>query len=121
MSDLMRLTDGMDTIDFAPAIGYDNPKEKREHVHIALDGTRFSYVYSRMERQEIPIVSMGSTDADLINGWWEFNNAVDFYPDYANTPGTFYSVDLVNEDQPLQMEPPFWADKYMGTIIVREV
>lgn len=123
MSDevLMRFTDGMDTVDLAPAPGYESPKDKRQHNHISLDGTRYGYTWSRNEKHEIPVVGMLKVDADFINLWWDNNTSVDFYPDYLNDDQTFYSIDFVNEDRPLQMEEPFWANLYTGTIIVREV
>lgn len=117
---LLRLTDDVDTVDFSPAPGYDIPERRRRSVHEARDGTVYIYEWGNKELYEVPITLMPTADRAKIETWWQSRTLVKFYPDYVNSPATYVSVRIMNEDNPLQMAYPFFDENYSGTLILRE-
>lgn len=117
---LMRLTDDVDTVDFSPAPGYDIPERRPRSVHEARDGTVYIYEWGNKELYEVPITLMPTADRAEIEIWWQSRTLVKFYPDYVTSPGTYVSVRIMNEDNPLQMAYPFFDENYSGTLILRE-
>lgn len=117
---LMRLKVDTDTVDFDPGKGYDAPDDLEVTQVKALDGTLYSYTRYHKEQYEVPLDEISSSDAALINGWWEDKEEVTFYPDYASYPAVTVSVKIINAEKPMQHDYPNW-DLYAGELILREV
>lgn len=120
MADVMKLTDGSDTVNFSPLDGYDNPGAQRVSIHEAKDGTLYVYTWGQKSRYEPPINNISSTDAEQLNVWWAAKTQLTFYPDLENDPSGTVSVRIINEERPMQMMFLTWANKYEGTLILRQ-
>ena len=118
MADKMRLTDGVNTVDFSPRPGYDAPEDRRRSVHKALDGTLYIYEWSNKQSYNIPVSNIDSTDTGYIESWWQDTDELTFTPDLGS-PGTTYTIQIVNSTSPLQKMFPHW-DIYEGELILRE-
>ena len=122
MADVMRLTDGVDTIDFNPRItGYRRPDLYFQTHNEALDGTL--YIYERgspKQFHEVPVVNISSANAVILNGWCEDKTSLTFTPDLTGAPGTTKTVRIVNQSRPLQIMPIQWSSNYQGTLMIRE-
>jgi len=117
----MSLTDGVDTVNFSPREGYEVPEERKRSIHRTLDDTLYIYEWGHKGRYEIPVFNISSTDKEHIETWWQGMTKLTFVPDKINAPGTSISVRIINEDKPLQMIYPKWADIYEGNLILRQV
>ena len=118
---VMKLTDGINTVEFSPRKGYEIPEERRRSIHRTLDGTLYIYEWGQKGKYEIPLVGISKTDKEQIETWWQNITKLTFYPDLVDSPGTSLSVRIINEERPLQMMAPLWNEKFEGTLILREV
>ena len=117
----MRLTDGVDTINFNPGFGLIEPHAFSEDTSRSLSGKEYRYRWFKKRRWEIPLKNVAKVVADQLNTWRDANEELSFYPDMTNDPTTFYSVTIQNTENPLAaMETPNWATKYAGVLILAE-
>lgn len=121
MAGTMRLTDGGDTIDFSPVLGYDSPYARREAVHITLNGTRYTHKWNQKERHEVPLINISQANRDIFYTWWDDKTALTFTPDLDGAPGTTLSVRLMNPAFPLQLFNLASFDTYAGALVIVEV
>lgn len=116
---LMRLTDGVDTVNFDPGAGYDAPGGDRTVIHEVLSGKHYIYKRSTKGRWEVPIIAIIESDKDIIEAW-RLTDDLTWYPDYDNEPGTSFTIRIINMEAPLQKDYPNWS-LYTGELILREV
>ena len=117
---LVRLTDGVNDVDFDPGYGYDVPGRKRRVIDEALDGTIYQYDFADKKRYDVPVNNMPKADADRVNTWWDNTTKITYYPDYESHPALHLDVYILSEERPLQMAAPFWDDRYNGSLVLAD-
>lgn len=118
---LMRLTDNLAaTIDFSPIPEYQAPDDQKRLVKYAIDGTVHIIKPYKKHLYSIPLNNVSSADATQIITWWQSLSALLFYPDLTNTPDTYYTVNIINTQSPLNNMYPF-ETIYEGVLEIREV
>lgn len=118
---LMKLVSGVPvTVQFSPIPEYQAPDDQNRLVKYAIDGTVHIIKPYKKHRYSIPLNNVSSTDATQIITWWQSLTALSFYPDLTNTPDTYYTVNIVNRQAPLNNMFPF-ETIYEGILELREV
>jgi len=120
MAGTMRLTDGADTIDFSPILGYDAPYARREVVNITLSGKRYTHKWNQKERHDVPLINVSEADRDQYYIWWNAKTALTFTADQDGAPGTTITARLMNPDFPLQLFNQASFITYAGTLTIVE-
>lgn len=121
MAGNMRLTDGVDTIDFSPILGYDSPYSRREAVNVTLSGKRFTHKWNQKERHDVPLIDVSQADRDQYFTWWDTKVELTFTADQDGAPGTTITAKLMNPDFPFQLFHLKFFSAYAGTLLIVEV
>jgi len=118
----MRLTDGSTPIDFDSTPGYRKPGIQNRLNARALLGTLYDYKVFNKKYYSVPMDFVNLTDKNTIVGWFENRTTLTFYPDYDSNPGTYYSVKIMNKNNPLDsFAGPNWETFFRGTLELEEI
>lgn len=118
----MRLTDGINPIDFDSTPGYRKPGIQNKLSMRALLGTLYTYLIFNKKYYSVPMDFVNLTDKNIIVGWFENVTTLTFYPDYTSNPGTYYSVKIMNKNNPLDsFAGPNWETFFRGTLELEEL
>lgn len=121
MADKMRLTDGVDTIDFSPGAKYKDAEDRTRSVHNTMDGTTYIYEWGAKEGHEVPLDGVTLANKIIIETWWKEMTQLTFYPDLDNAPGSSIQVRIINDDPPLQMTFPDWQGEHEGELVLKQI
>ena len=117
----MRLKDNGNIVDFDPALGKAEPDILRLFSFRSINGTLYEYKFYHKKRYVVPIDYMGATDRTQIHTWWKNRTSLTFYPDYANNPGTTYTVKIKNVTNPLPtLSGVLWDTYFSGVLELEE-
>ncbi|RKY33173.1 MAG: hypothetical protein DRP74_00540 [Candidatus Omnitrophota bacterium] len=119
---VMKLTDGVTSIEFSPAKGFEVPEDRPRTAHKTLDGELYIYEWGNKRKYVVPVTKISRDDRDIFVGWWQNLTKLTFYPDLKYDPTDSISVRIINEERPLQaMFDPGWETYFEGELILREV
>ena len=121
MAGTLRLTDGVNTIDFSPILGYVSPYARQEAVNVSLSGKRYVYKWAQKEQHEVPIINVSAADKAQFYTWWNAKTELTFTPDLDAAPGTTLTAKLMNPTFPLQLFNLASFVTYRGTLVIVEV
>ena len=121
MAGTMRLTDGVNTIDFSPILGYVSPFARRESVNVTLSGKRFTHKWNMKERHDVPLINVSQADRDQYLTWWDAKTELTYTPDQDGAPGTTFTVKLMNPSFPFRLFNLASFETYRGTLVIVEV
>jgi len=121
MAGTMRLTDGGNTIDFSPILGYSLPYARREAVNTTLSGKRFTHKWNMKERHDVPLINVSQADRDQFFTWWDAKTELTYTPDFDAAPGITVTVKLMGDTFLLQLFNPASFVLFAGTLIIVEV
>ena len=121
MAGVLRLTDGANTVDFSPILGYVAPYARQEAVNVTLSGRRQTVKWAMKERHDVPITNISAADRAQFLIWWDARTELTFTPDLDAAPGTTITAKLMNTTFPLQLFNPASFVTYGGTLVIIEV
>lgn len=121
MAGVIRFTDGVDTINVSPILGFRNPFDRREAVHVTLNGSVFTYKWNMKNLPEIPLVDVSLSDRDQFFTWWDEKTDLTITLDLDAFPGVTITGKLMNPAFPLQPWNAAEFDTFAGSLVVREV
>lgn len=121
MAGRIRLTDGGNTIDFSPTLGYERPYARRESVNVTLSGKRYVHKWNMKERLDPPIINVSQADHDQFFTWWDSKTELTCTPDLDAEPGTTFTAKLMGDDWALQLFSAASFVTYRGTLLIVEV
>lgn len=100
-------------IDLYPEWDMKREDKKIEDTHRTRSGGRFVYKWGQYSRTKFSLTDVNSSDASLINSWWENNVELLFTQDSGTTVS---SVQLVNGQIPMHSYMKPYDDLYSGDI-----
>jgi len=121
MAGNMRLTDGGNTVNFSPILGFATPYARREAVNVTISGKRFVHKWHQKRLDDSPLVNVSQADRDQLFTWWDSKTELTWTPDLDGAPGTTFTVKLMNPIFPLQLFHLKDFDVYAGTLVIVEV
>lgn len=121
MAGTVRFTDGGNTIDISPVLGYITPYARREAVNVTLSGKRYTHKWNMKERAELPFIDVSQSDRDQFFAWWDAKTELTVALDQDGAPGTTITAKLMGDTFGLQLFNPKDFDKYAGTLLIVEV
>lgn len=121
MAGNVRFTDGGDTIDISPILGWTSPYARREAVNVTLSGNVKTHKWSQKLLESVPFTNVSSADRDQFYTWWNAKTDLTYTPDQDGAPGVTYTCKLMGDEFPLQLFNPASTTVYAGVLIVREV
>lgn len=121
MAGTIRFTDGVDTIDVSPILGFRNPFARRESVNITLSGKSKVHKWSQKNLPEIPLTNVSLSDRDQFFTWWNAKTELTITLDLDAFPAVTITGKLMNPGFPLQQWNAKEFDTFAGSLVVREV
>ena len=115
----MRLASVTTNVDFSPEKGWTFPYNRIRQVDYSKSAIRYSYEFGSKKMWRLPVANITTASQPWIERWWRNQTDIAFYPDYIGDSGTSYTVNIINETNPLWMTR--WEDKYEGELILYEV
>jgi len=109
------------TIEFSPLLdGFQVPDDQARLVKKMIDGSIRIIKPYKKHLYTIRLNAVSSADYTQFLSWWEQMQELNFYPDTVNDAATYYSVQIVNTQDPFTlMEGKL--DTYEGTLSLREI
>lgn len=121
MAGTIRFTDGVDTIDVSPVLGFRNPFARRESVNITLSGKTFVHKWSQKNFPEIPIINVSLANRDQFFTWWNVKTELTVTLDLDAFPAVTVTAKIMNPQFPLQQWNAAAFDTFAGALMVKEV
>ena len=121
MAGTIRWTDGGDTIDLSPVLGYVSPYRRRESVNVTLSGKTFTHKWNQKLREDVPLMNVSAANRAQFFTWWDSKTKLTYTPDLDGAPGTTFTVKLMGDTFPFQLFNPASFDTYAGALLVVEV
>jgi len=107
----------METVTLYPEYDLKLGEKQVRNEHRSRSGKLYLYKWSDYEHIEFSLNWLPSSDAALVNSWWDSNAELLFFVN-SGTATAVHSVMILNEDTPLQQFNQPYTDYYRGRILL---